>query len=93
MIPLRGNMIRDFYFLTRAPDVLVMPIRCVNTLKDLENDEKEDLFMVLKKVHEVVRNVNAASYITTGIQTGEAAGQTVKVRKHKISMFLKEKCL
>jgi len=73
--------------------VLVMPIRCVNTLKDLENDEKEDLFMVLKKVHEVVRNINGASYLNTGIQTGEAAGQTVKVRKHKISMFLKEKGL
>ncbi|GFG35911.1 hypothetical protein Cfor_05267 [Coptotermes formosanus] len=58
--------------------VLVMPIRCVNTLKDLENDEKEDLFVVLKKVHEVVRNVNGTSYVTTGIQTGAAAGQTVK---------------
>lgn len=58
--------------------VLVMPIRCVNTLKDLENDEKEDLFMVLKKVHEVVRNVTGTSYVTTGIQTGAAAGQTVK---------------
>jgi len=73
--------------------VLVMPIRCVNTLKDLENDEKEDLFLVLKKVHEVVRNVKGASYVTTGIQTGAAAGQTVQVRKHKISMFLKEKGL
>jgi diadenosine tetraphosphate (Ap4A) HIT family hydrolase len=65
-----------------------MPIRCVNTLKDLESDEKEDLFMVLKKVLEVVRNVNEASYVTTGIQTGAAAGQTVEVRTHKISMFL-----
>jgi diadenosine tetraphosphate (Ap4A) HIT family hydrolase len=70
-----------------------MPIRCVNTLKDLENDEKEDLFVVLKKVHEVVRNVNGTSYVTTGIQTGAAAGQTVKVRKYKKSMFLKEKDL
>jgi diadenosine tetraphosphate (Ap4A) HIT family hydrolase len=58
-----------------------MPIRCVDTLKDLENDEKEDLLMVLKKVHAVVRNVNAASCVTTGIQTGAAAGQTVRVRK------------
>lgn len=73
--------------------MLVMPIRCVNTLKDLENDEKEDLFVVLKKVHEVVRNVNGTSYVTTGIQTGAAAGQTVKVRKYKKSMFLKEKDL
>jgi Diadenosine tetraphosphate (Ap4A) hydrolase and other HIT family hydrolases len=63
-----------------------MPIRCVNTLKDLENDEKEDLFMVLKKVHEVVKNVNGTSYVTCGIQTGAAAGQTVKVRKHKVSI-------
>jgi diadenosine tetraphosphate (Ap4A) HIT family hydrolase len=70
-----------------------MPIRCVNTLKDLENDEKEDLFMVLKKVHEVVRNVTGTSYVTTGIQTGAAAGQTVKVRTYKKSMFLKEKDL
>jgi len=70
-----------------------MPIRCVNTLKDLANDEKEDLFMVLKKVQEVVRSVNGASYVTTGIQTGADSGQTVKVRKHKISMFLKEKVL
>jgi diadenosine tetraphosphate (Ap4A) HIT family hydrolase len=62
-----------------------MPIRCVNTLKELENDEKEDLFMVFKKVHEVVRNVNGASCVTTGIQTGAAAGQTVKVRKNKIN--------
>jgi diadenosine tetraphosphate (Ap4A) HIT family hydrolase len=54
----------------------------------LENDEKEDLFMVLKKVLEVVRNVNGASYCTTGIQTGAAAGQTVEVRKQKISVFL-----
>lgn len=58
--------------------VLVMPIRCVQTLKDLENDEKEDLFMVLKKVHEVVRTVNKSSGVTTGIQTGASAGQTVK---------------
>jgi bis(5'-adenosyl)-triphosphatase len=55
-----------------------MPIRCVNTLKDLANDEKEDLFMVLKKVQEVVRSVNGASYVTTGIQTGADSGQTVK---------------
>jgi hypothetical protein len=65
-----------------------MPLRCVNSLRDLENDEKEDLFMVLKKVLEVVRNVNGASYCTTGIQTGAAAGQTVEVRKQKINMFL-----
>jgi diadenosine tetraphosphate (Ap4A) HIT family hydrolase len=70
-----------------------MPVRCVNALKDLENDEKEDLFMVLKKVHEVVRNVNGTSYVTTGIQTGASAGQTVEVRKHKNSMFFKEKGL
>ncbi|XP_021933022.1 nitrilase homolog 1 isoform X2 [Zootermopsis nevadensis] len=58
--------------------VLVVPIRYVETLKDLENDEKEDLFLVLKKVHEVIRNVYNTSCITTGIQTGAAAGQTIK---------------
>jgi diadenosine tetraphosphate (Ap4A) HIT family hydrolase len=66
--------------------VLVIPIRCVQTLKDLENDEKEDLFMVLKKVHEVVLTVNKSSGVTTGIQTGESAGQTVKVREYMASV-------
>jgi diadenosine tetraphosphate (Ap4A) HIT family hydrolase len=65
-----------------------MPIRCVQTLKDLENDEKEDLLLVLKKVHDVVRSVNKSSGVTTGIQTGECAGQTVKVREYMDSVFL-----
>lgn len=68
-----------------------MPIRCVQTLKDLENDEKEDLFMVLKKVNEVVRTVSKSSGVTTGIQTGASAGQTVKVRECMDSMFLSRK--
>lgn len=68
-----------------------MPIRCVQTLKDLENDEKEDIFMVLKKVHEVVRTVNKSSGVTTGIQTGASAGQTVKVRECMDSVFLSGK--
>jgi diadenosine tetraphosphate (Ap4A) HIT family hydrolase len=70
--------------------VLVIPIRYVETLKDLENDEKKDLLMVLKKVNEVVRNVNKTSCVTTGIQTGASAGQTIKVRKCKNSAFIKE---
>jgi diadenosine tetraphosphate (Ap4A) HIT family hydrolase len=56
-----------------------MPLRCVQTLRDLESDEKEDLFMVLRKVHQVVQTVNKSSGVTTGIQTGECAGQTIKV--------------
>jgi hypothetical protein len=71
--------------------VLVTPIRYVERLKDLKNDEKEDLFMVLKKVHEVIRTVYKTSCITTGIQTGAAAGQTIKVRKHKNSVLIKER--
>lgn len=71
--------------------MLVVPIRYVETLKDLENDEKEDLFLVLKKVHEVIRNVYNTSCITTGIQTGAAAGQTIKVRKNTTYVLIKER--
>jgi hypothetical protein len=78
----------SIYSITQVSDVLVMPIRCVQTLKDLDNDEKKDLLMVLKKVHEVVRTVNKSSGVTTGIQTGASAGQTVKVREYMDSVFL-----
>jgi diadenosine tetraphosphate (Ap4A) HIT family hydrolase len=68
-----------------------MPIRYAETLKDLKNDEKEDLFTVLKKVHEVIRNVYKTSAITTGIQTGAAAGQTIKVMKYDNLVLIKER--
>jgi hypothetical protein len=64
-----------------------MPIRYVETLKDLKNDEKEDLLLVLKRVYEVIRNVYKTPCVSTGIQTGEAAGQTVKVRKQKFCAY------
>ncbi|XP_069701548.1 deaminated glutathione amidase-like isoform X1 [Periplaneta americana] len=58
--------------------VLVMPIRCVQTLQELETDEMEDLLLVLNRVKTVVETVNGVSSTTTGIQTGADAGQTVK---------------
>lgn len=58
--------------------VLVIPLRCVNSLTELRPDEVADLFGVVRRVQKVLRIVHEVDVTSIGIQTGEEAGQTVK---------------
>ncbi|KAJ9586068.1 hypothetical protein L9F63_020265 [Diploptera punctata] len=58
--------------------VLVIPLRCVYSLKELQPDEVSDLFGVVRRVQKVLRLVHGVDATSMGIQTGKEAGQTIE---------------
>eukprot|EP00756_Hemistasia_phaeocysticola_P007951 Hpha_TRINITY_DN14446_c0_g3::TRINITY_DN14446_c0_g3_i1::g.157473::m.157473/K01522/FHIT; bis(5'-adenosyl)-triphosphatase len=57
--------------------VLVVPQRCVPRLRDLSAEEYDDLWLLVRRVGEVVTKVHRASGAEFGVQDGNGSGQSV----------------
>lgn len=57
--------------------LMVVPKRHVNSMVDLEDDERDRLFAMVAKVEELQREVVEPAGIDVGINIGEAAGESI----------------
>lgn len=58
--------------------LLVVPKRHVNSLTELEDEERNRLFAMVEKVEELQREVVEPAGIDIGINLGEAAGESIE---------------
>ncbi|XP_050427011.1 nitrilase and fragile histidine triad fusion protein NitFhit isoform X2 [Adelges cooleyi] len=58
--------------------VLVAPLRSMEKLSDLNEDEVKDLFLLVQKVEKTVETLHNTKSASIVIQDGEDAGQTIK---------------
>ncbi|XP_060844615.1 deaminated glutathione amidase isoform X2 [Rhopalosiphum padi] len=58
--------------------VLVAPLRAVEKMTDLSNDEVGDLFLTVQKVQKTIEQVHNTNSSSIVIQDGQHAGQTIK---------------
>lgn len=55
------------------------PLRAVEKMTDLSNDEVGDLFLTVQKVQKTIEQVHNTNSSSIVIQDGQHAGQTIKV--------------
>ncbi len=57
--------------------LMVVPKKHVNSLTELEDEERDRLFAMVQKVEELQRKVRDPAGINVGINLGEAAGESI----------------
>ena len=57
--------------------IMVVPKRHVNSMTDLEDEERDRLFAMVQKVEELQREVVEAAGIDVGMNIGKAAGESI----------------
>lgn len=71
--------------------VLVVPLRRVPRLADLQDHESIDFFQTVQRVQKFIQHIYCADALNFGIQDGVAAGQSVPhVHCHIIPRYMKD---
>lgn len=55
------------------------PLRAVEKMTDLSNEEVKDLFLAVQKVQKTIEQIHNTNSSSIVIQDGQHAGQTIKV--------------